>query len=454
MAARSNVRLGIRRRRPLARTFLQLSVVANAALILTLWIADGAAGHATESTSALLIATGEVTALFGTALALVGMVLMARVPIIERNFGETSARDHGRIGVAAVLLLCVHVVATVAGFALADGNAILDETATVILTYPWMLAAAVAMTMFLVIGVTNIPAVRHRLSFETWSGLHLYAYLAMILGLGHQLAVGSDFIDHPFTRAYWVGLFVVVFVLVAVFRVAAPIILFARHQFRVDRVVLESGDVVSIYVSGRRLERLPVKAGQYFRFRLLVRNEWWRCHPFSISAEPDGNFLRFTVKSLGDFSERLQNLKPGSRVMLEGPCGALTTDIRRRSRVALIAGGIGVTPLRALFEEFAGKIDVKMIYRATSPRDAVFSEELEELAARPGAEVAYLVGKRGNPNMPENPLSPAIIASIVPDIASRDVYVCGPLAMMQAVFESLRELGVPSDNIHSERFAA
>jgi predicted ferric reductase len=422
--------------------------------MLALWVGDGAASHATESTAALLIAAGEVAALIGTALALLGMALMARVPIIERTFGETSARNHGRLGAAAVLLLCGHVVATVAGFALSDGSAILDEAATVILTYPWMLAAAVAMVMLLVVGCTSIPWIRHRLSFETWSGLHLYVYLAMILGLGHQLAVGSDFLDHPLNRAYWVGLFVVVFALVAVYRVAAPIILFARHQFRVDRVVLESGDVVSIYISGRRLERLSVKAGQYFRFRLLARDEWWRCHPFSISAEPDGNFLRFTVKSLGDYSERLQNRKPGSRVMLEGPCGALTTDVRRRSRVALIAGGIGVTPLRALFEELAGRIDVKMIYRATSPRDAVFSEELEELAERPGAEVAYLVGKRGNPNMPENPLSPAIIASIVPDIASRDVYVCGPLAMMQAVFDSLHELGVPSDSIHSERFAA
>jgi ferredoxin-NADP reductase len=68
--------------------------------------------------------------------------------------------------------------------------------------------------------------------------------------------------------------------------------------------------------------------------------------------------------------------------------------------------------------------------------------------------VTYLVGKRGNPNMPENPLSPAMIRSIVPDIDSRDIFLCGPNAMMDTVVESLDQLGVPRDHIHSERFAA
>jgi ferredoxin-NADP reductase len=284
--------------------------------------------------------------------------------------------------------------------------------------------------------------------------LHLYAYLAMVLGLGHQLAVGVDFVDHPLARAYWVAMFVVAFSLIAVFRIGAPVFLFARHRFRVEGVVVESSDVVSIYVGGRELDRLPVRAGQYFRFRLLARDEWWRSHPFSLSAEPDGRTLRFTVKALGDFSERLQKQGQGARVMLEGPCGELTTAVRTRPRVALIGGGIGVTPLRALFEELAGKVDVKLIYRASSPKDTVFSEEFDELTRQPGAEVTYLVGKRGNPNMPENPLSPAMIRSIVPDIDSRDIFLCGPNAMMDTVVESLDQLGVPRDHIHSERFAA
>ncbi len=439
---------------PLNRSVLKLAFFANAGFVVYLWLRHGSGDTATSSPAAFLTAAGELAALLGTYLALVGLLLVARSPFIEQVFGEDSLRLHRRLGFSTVMLLAGHIVLTVAGFALMDRLSVVDELGSMVLTYPYVLAAAAGFGLFLMIGLSSMPVIRRRLSHETWSGLHLYAYLAMVLGLGHQLAVGVDFADHPLARVYWVGLFVLVFGLIAVFRVAAPFFLYARHRFRIEQVVVESSDVVSIYVGGRNLDRLPVRAGQYFRFRLLVRNEWWRSHPFSISAEPDGRQLRFTIKSLGDFSARLQSRGHGARVMLEGPCGSLTSAARTAPRVALIGGGIGVTPLRALFGEMAGKIDVKLIYRASTPKDTVFSEELDQLSLLPGADVAYVVGKRGNPNMPENPLGPEIIRSIVPDIDSRDVYICGPDPMMEAVVESLDRLGVPRDRIHSERFAA
>jgi ferredoxin-NADP reductase len=227
-----------------------------------------------------------------------------------------------------------------------------------------------------------------------------------------------------------------------------------RHRFRVDRVVVETSDVVSIYIAGRRLERLNARAGQYFRLRLLARNEWWRSHPFSVSAMPDGDSLRFTVKALGDFSERLQSLRPGTRVLLEGPYGALTSTMRTTENVALIGAGIGVTPLRALFEELAGAVDVRLIYRASRPQDVLFWDELARLARRPGAFVTFMVGRRGTPGMNRDPLGAESLRVLVPDIHARDVFVCGPTHMMDAVERSLRELGVPRHRVHSERFAA
>jgi predicted ferric reductase len=439
---------------PLNRTALELAFLANAGLIVYLWLRHGSGDSATSSPAAFCIAAGELAALLGTYLALVGLLLVARTPFIEQVFGEDALRLHRFTGFGTVLLLGGHIAFSVGGFALSDGISFTDELGSMVLTYPFMLAGAAAFGLFAMIGFTNLPVVRKRLSYETWTGLHLYAYLATVLGLGHQLVGGTDFAAHPLARAYWVGLFIVTFGLIAVFRFVAPVVLLVRHRFRIEQVVIESSDVVSIYVTGRNLDRLPVRAGQYFRFRLLVRNEWWRSHPFSLSAEPDGRTLRFTVKAIGDFSARLQTQDRGARVMLEGPCGSLTTAVRRRHRVALIGGGIGVTPLRALFEELAGKSDVKLIYRASSPQDTVFSEEFEELTRQPGADVTYLVGRRGNPNMPENPLSPAMILSIVPDIETRDVFLCGPNAMMDTVIESLDLLGVPRDRIHSERFAA
>jgi predicted ferric reductase len=440
-------------RRRLTWLAVRLLFAVNIALVALLWLAHGGADHF-SSPSGALIAIGQLSALLGSYLALVGLVLVARTPRLERLFGDRGARYHRILGVSSIGLIVLHVACTVGGYALVDAVPFLDEFSNEVITYPYMLAALVGFGLFLVVGVTSMPLIRRHLSHETWSGIHLYAYLAIVLALGHQLAVGSDFAAETIARVYWLGLYTFVFGLIVRYRVLAPILMLARHRFRVERVVLETSDTVSIYVGGRHLDRIPAQAGQYFRLRLIARNEWWRSHPFSISAVPDGHSFRFTVKALGDFSERLQSLGLGTRVMLEGPYGALTSNLQTTRRVALIGGGIGVTPIRALFEELAGKVDVKLIYRASRAEDLVFWDELWRLERRPKAAILWLVGKRGSPSMPEDPLNAEALSQLVPDIKTRDIFVCGPARMMDAVERSLRELGVPPARIHSERFAA
>jgi predicted ferric reductase len=430
-----------------------LALITNAALIVALWARHG---HLDDTASAAtwLTAVGEISALFGTYLALIGLVLVARVPMLEHLIGDRLTRYHRLLGISAIVLIGVHVGTTVGGYALMDSSFWFDEFTSQIITYPYMLAALAGLALFVAVGVTSMRFIRSRISYETWFGIHLYAYLAIVLAFGHQLAVGSDFSTHFLARLYWVALYVAVFGAVAVFRVGVPIAMTLRHRFRVVRVVLETSDVVSIYVGGRDLEGVRARAGQYFRIRLLARNEWWRSHPFSVSALPNGRSLRFTVKALGDFSARLQSLAPGTRVLLEGPYGAMTTETRTAEGVALIGAGIGVTPLRALFEELAGAVDVRLIYRATRPQDVVFWDELTQIQRRPGAFLTLLTGRRGTPGLFRDPLSAASLRILVPDIRDRDVFVCGPLRMMEAVEQSLRELGVPRHRVHSERFAA
>jgi len=438
--------------RRMAASAVCIVFVANALLVALMWIRHGLLTQP-PSLAAGLMAIGQLSALGGTYFALAGLVLVARTPLLEQLLGDRAARYHRLIGFSAITLITLHVLCSVAGYAVADRVWVLDEFTTVVITYPYMLAALAGLGLFLAVGISSMRFIRARISYETWTGIHLYAYLALILAFGHQLAVGSDFAQHPLARVYWIGLYGVVLGLVFVYRLAAPIQLLICHRFTVARVVLEAPDVVSFYVSGRNLDRLPVRAGQYFRLRLLARNEWWRSHPFSISAMPDGQSIRFTVKSLGDFTMRLQSLRPGTRVMLSGPYGALTSTRRTVRGVALIGGGIGVTPIRALFEEFAGNVDVKLIYRASRTEDVVFWSELDHLSRQPKATVSYVIGRRGQ-GLPEEPLNAAALRGMVPDIAIRDVYVCGPVSMMDAVERSLRELGVPRRRVHTERFAA
>src|SRR5207248_8587942 len=127
----------------------------------------------------------------------------------------------------------------------------------------------------------------------------------------------------------------------------------------------------------------------------LTRDLWWASNPYSLSAAPQPDRLRITVKNFGGHSAALTRLRPGTRVLAEGPYGALTAARRRRRKVLLIAGGIGITPLRALFETIpAASGDLTLVYRASREEDVVFRRELELLAEQREANLRIVVGRR------------------------------------------------------------
>jgi ferredoxin-NADP reductase len=165
--------------------------------------------------------------------------------------------------------------------------------------------------------------------------------------------------------------------------------------------------------------------------------------------------LRITVKDLGDGSRRLADLRPGSRVLVEGPYGALTADRRTRRRTTLLACGIGITPLRALLEELPS--GATLVYRARTEADLALRAEIESLAATRGHRVAYQLGPRAEqgswlPGDWAHVGEVTALRHLVPDIVAQDVYVCGPEAWTDAVLGALRRAGVPTDQVHVERF--
>ena len=428
-------------------------LVLNGLLIAAMWLRHGGLDQLTDP-SGWFIAAGELTALFGGYLALIQLVLMSRSPWLEQVVGMDSlAAAHRWVGFVCVWLIVGHVLLTTIGFALVDGRNLVVEAWTLLTTYEFMLMAGVSLVLFIGVAVSSVRVARRHLSYETWHGLHLYAYLAIALGLGHQLVTGSDFAHDPVAWVYWVSLYLIAAGLILAFRFVEPLVVSVRHRFRVVNVEREGPGVISIYLGGRDLDEFAIRAGQFVIVRFLVRDGWWRGHPFSISAAPNGRWLRLTVKDLGGDTMSMASLAIGTRVYLEGPYGLLTGARRLRRRVLLIAGGIGIAPLRALFEELpAGPGDLTLVYRASRPTDIVFRDELEYLAHTRGATVHYLIGARGSRAMPFDPLTPAALRELVPDLRQREVYLCGPTPMMEAVRDGLRASGLPRGHIHFERF--
>lgn len=429
-------------------------LIANGLFIGAMWVRHGGIAQLATPGGAW-IAIGQVTGLLGTYLALLQLILMSRMPWLDQAFGmDRLAAAHRWIGFATVWLIAAHGFFIISGYAASEGSSFLAESWTILTTFDFVALATVGFGLFVMVGVTSMRAARRAFSYETWFALHLLGYLAIAFGFLHQILVGADFLHDGLARIYWTSLYALTFGLLFAYRVIGPIRLNLRHGFRVARVVSEGDGVVSIYITGRNLDRLPLRSGQYFVWRFLDGPRWWSGHPFSISSAPNGTWIRTTVKALGDDTRRYQRLAVGTRVLLEGPYGVLTGVRRTRRRVTLIAGGIGVTPLRALVEALPGRPgEVTLLYRARQSKHVIFRNELDVIAERRGIQVHYLVGRRGSADLPDDPLDAFGLTGLVPDIADHDVYLCGPNDMMDRLTETLGNLGVPGSRIHVERFA-
>ncbi len=443
-----------RRRGPDSRTApawaLAAIVTANALAIVWLWV-SGKNISAVHGWGDLWTSIGRLTGLLSAYLALIQVLLLARLPWLERALGFDRLTVWHRLnGKLCLCLVLAHVVFITVGYASMDQVVVPTEISRLVLDYPGMIAATIGTVVMIGTVVTSLVIVRRHFRYEAWYAVHLLVYLGIALAWFHQIPTGNELTANPAAATYWTSLYVATAAVLVWFRILMPVGQALRYRMRVESVVVESPGVVSLRITGRGLERLRVRPGQFFLWRFLSRGRWWECHPFSLSEASGQRSLRITVKASGDFTGRVGEIVPGTRVLAEGPFGVFTDVARRCERVLFIAGGIGITPIRAMAEAMPG--DLTLIYRAISATDLVFREELERLAQERGFTLHFVLGDHARPEF-RDLLSPDHLRQLVPDIVDRDVYLCGPPPMMRAVDRDLRRANVPRKHIHSERFA-
>jgi predicted ferric reductase len=414
-----------------------------------------ALGVRSESLSALgkagglATAGGRLSALAGTYLMLMVVLLVSRLPAIERSLGHDKlVRLHRRLAPIALLLIVAHGLLITLGYAQAAHTGVLHELWVILSTLPGMVMATIGFGLLIAAGVTSYRAARRRLSHEAWWLVHLMTYGAIILSFLHQVQTGASFVADPLARAWWTLLYVAVFGTVIWHRLLVPAWRSLYHRLRVDAVYREGPGVVSVILRGRHLDRLPVNGGQFFQWRFLGRGQWWQAHPYSISAMPMPPYLRVTVKDLGDHSRSLARLTPGTWVAIEGPYGAFTRHAAAGHKFALVAAGVGATPIRAMLEDLPHHADVDVVLRAGTPQELVLDDEIEQLVAQRGGRVHRLVGDRG-----QVPITPRSVHALIPDLHQRDVYICGPDGFARRFIAVARHLGVDRSRIHHEEFA-
>ena len=397
------------------------------------------------------LAISQLSGLLAALASLGGLVLTARPAWLERGAGLDRMISWHRItGMTAAFGMLVHVVASLYA---AGGGATRMWAGLVDLVTgtDWFVAAVAAAVLFAVVSLTSWRRIRTRMSYETWHMVHLAGYLAVALAFPHALFSGTTLGSSQVARLWWIALYAATTAIILWSRVGGIVRPALRGRTTVSRIIPEVPGVASLVITGRGVDRLGARPGQFVSLRIMTRDLWWQAHPYSLSAAPRAGALRLTVKALGDASTRTLAVAPGTRVLLEGPYGGMTIDQAGGRRVLLIGAGVGLAPMRALLEDATRANAPLVLARAHSPADLPLAAEFDHMArARGGAMIPVTGPRTAFPG--GNPFTAEALAANIPDLRSRAAFVCGPKDLQDRVCRELERAGVPRDQIHSERF--
>jgi predicted ferric reductase len=306
--------------------------------------------------------------------------------------------------------------------------------------------------------VTALWRLALKIKYETWHLIHVVlAVLAITAGVVHMAGSGFYLVD-PWKRSLWIGLVFFWIGLLLYVRIAKPLFML-RRPYIISEVRKERGDTMTLVMRPDRHPGFRFSPGQFGWLTLWGSPFKLTAHPFSFSssaADADGR-VEMTIRSLGDFTSKIDQVPTGKRVYLDGPYGAFTIGNPADMHV-LIAGGIGVTPMMSMIRTLADRGDkrpVVLLYGVQDWDSITFREELEALKARLSLTIVYVVakppadwtGERGFIN------ADTFRRHLPPPYADHEYFICGPNVMMDAIEKALGEMNVPMSKYHSERYS-
>ncbi len=407
-------------------------------------------GGLTELSSGWAQAWTSITSLSGlltSAVALLALVLVGRPLSLERRFGlDRMFVWHRILGDSMGLLLAIHVGAGTIAWAADLGwiNAVIELTGRT----PYMALAFIGALLFGVVTITSLKSIRQKFSYETWYFIHMLAYIGLAVSFGHEIYLGSDLARDNVARWFWVGLHISVVALMLFSRWGRTIKAVLR-PLRITSIETVGHKTVAIEVSGKSLQHREGDAGQFCFVRPLKRGLWWQSHPFSMSAAPAKDRIRFTIKDRGEATHSITKLVQGTRVIVEGPFGVVTPDVLEGLKALFVVGGVGVAPVLAMVQRLIPDHEPIVLYRAHSEKDLVHFEELKTAVERLGGKILTLTGPTAKLAV-KDPFSAKVLTAAIPDVAQRAVVLCGPDRLLHAARTGLKAAGVPVARIHSE----
>ncbi|MCG2787595.1 MAG: hypothetical protein L6461_21120 [Anaerolineae bacterium] len=379
---------------------------------------------------------GEVIGSSMIILMAAGFFLTTRAKWAEAYFGglDKMYMTHKRVNTSAFLLIFVHILVVPIATEFRLGN------------YLAILAFAGILTIVLLTLSPRIPLLSKltNASYEQWKKIHRYIGIFYVIGFVHSLFVNglSALVAFSYVQAVFVfGLLCYLYTEI-----------FSRFTkkflpYTVSGVRHLNGSTTEVTLTAKK-ERLSHQPGQFLFVRFPGERALDESHPFSISSAPGEADIRLTIKACGDFTRELfQNLRPGMDATLDGAYGLFQYQLGGPKQI-WVAGGIGITPFLSFIRNSKLEREIDFYYTVRTRQEALFLDEIEAAAqgnprfrafVRFSLESGSLTGDEIVKNAGEN-------------FRDRDVYMCGPLGMLNAYSEKFQALGLAAEQIHFEEF--
>ncbi len=378
--------------------------------------------------------------------------LVARLQRVAAPFGmDALIQYHRRVGYVALAFALLHPVLVFAN----------DPSKLALLHWPTApnrarFAVSCLVALLLLIA-TSIWRQQLRLRYEVWQLLHgLLATAAVVLALGHMAGV-SYYSATTSQRVLWALLAAFVLADVCWMRVIRPWGV-RRRPWRVDEVIAERGDAVTVVLSPDGHDGMRFQPGQFGWLQLEQSAFSISQHPFSFSSSADTDRrLMITIKQRGDFTNKVPETKVGARAFVDGPYGSFTPDEHEGYGFLLVGGGVGITPLMSMLRTMRDRDDRRpclLLYGSKNWQGITFRDELEQLQQELTLTVVHVLEEtctdwRGESGY----INEGLLRRHLPQRFERyQCFICGPPPMMDATEEALHSVGIPTHHIHSERF--
>ncbi|MEI2579501.1 ferredoxin reductase family protein [Scytonema sp. PRP1] len=397
---------------------------------------------------------------FSVALGFIGLAMMAmqfaltaRINRVEASYGiDLILQFHRYTSIVAFFFIIAHPVIL-----------FIDNPQTLqllnFLQAPWRARAAVIATLALVLLiVTSIWRKQLNIPYEPWRTAHgIFAVIAVAFGLGHALGV-SNYLGLFWKGVIWTGIAVAAFWLLIYVRLIKPWFML-KKPYLVETVVPQRGDVWNLVLRPRGHEGMRFQPGQFAWITLQISPFRMREHPFSIASSAEHpESIEFGIKAVGDFTNTIKDVKPGTKAYLDGPYGVFTTDrYENTAGFVFIAGGIGITPILSMLVTLAERNDERpllLIYASKTWEDVTYREQLEALKDKLDLTIVHVLRKPPEDWSGETGyVDKELLQRYIPKRpATRNYFICAAPKMMDAVEVALHELGAPVTNVHMEHY--